>query len=154
MKSLKSFVKILLWSLGISIAVRIMFGAESVFGYLILIFPFLAALAASFSLASSSTAGYVVSSSLHLVFTTGFYILADITGFFRKLPYESADFFEKFASDNAVNTDIVWCILSVMSVYFASFIIISSIISSVKMRKRTESEIDTDEELTEESLSE
>ena len=154
MDIIKKFIKIFLWSLGVSIAVRIMFGAYSVFGTVSLTVPFLCAILTGYVMSSSSVAGYIISSSLHLILTTAFYILADFAGFFRSLPAESAEAIQRFTSAAGANRDILYSIIFVMAVYFISFTIISSIISSVKMRKKAKLSDVIPEETCEEYISE
>lgn len=144
MKAVKYFIKTVLWSIGISIFIRIAFGACSAFGAIVLLVPLILAIIAAVSLSTSSNGGFTAVSSIHILLTTAFYAFFDYSGLFRTLPSDSAVFFSRFIADDAVMTNMLLCILLVMPVYFFSFIITSGIIASVR-NKRLMAETEADE---------
>ena len=135
MKIIKYFLKIVAWSVGISVGIRIVFGLYSVFGPPILLISLGLAIAASLSLSASSNAGFMTVSLLHMIMTTTSYIFFDYSGLFLTLASDTARFFSKFTADDSVKVNLLWCIMFVMPVYFFCFIVSSGVISSLKSRK-------------------
>lgn len=137
MKSSGYILKILVWSLSVSIGMRIIFGLYAVFGFPILIFPLAAGAAAAISFAPPGSGGLVAASSIHMILVTVLSAVFDVTGILRKLPFDCADFFARAAGMEKISVSIFKSILFVMPVYFLSFILFSVFISSRRFRKKS-----------------
>ena len=137
MKSSRYILKVLVWSLSVSIGMRIIFGLYAVFGFPVLLFPLAAGAAAAISFAPPGSGGLVAASSIHMILISVLSAVFDITGLLRKLPFDCADFFAKTVGMEKISVSIFKSILFVMPVYFLSFIIFSVFTSSRRFRKKT-----------------
>lgn len=136
MKTLKYIIKTALWSVAVSIVIRIVFGLYSVFGAPVLFLAIFLGLCTAHSLSTSGIASFTVGALAHVLLVTGFYVVFDVTDLFRMLALDSADFFAKIAGVPDGRVNILWCILFVMPLYFASFVLSAGVISSIKERRR------------------
>lgn len=136
MRILKHILKTVLFSVGISVVIRIVFGLYSVFGHVTLLVPIVLSIFIAFSLSVPGKIGFFTTDLLHVIIVTTSYILLDYFGLFLDLASNTADFFSGFVGTDSVRVNLLWCILFVMPVYFFSFIIVSGIISSIKSKRR------------------
>lgn len=130
MDSLKYILKMLLWSVGISIGMKIVFGMYSVFGVVSLFIPLTVGIISAASLTRSKNTFTVLLSSIHILLVAGFTILADNKGFLLSLASDSASFFSKISGKGVIGTNVFWSIMIVLGTYYIAFILTSLIISA------------------------
>lgn len=134
MDSLKYMLRMFLWSLGISIGMKVVFGMYSVFGAIVLLIPFTVGIIAAFFLTRTGNTATVLLSSVHILLISGFCALADKAGILSDLSADSVSFFLKTAKKTVAGTDVFWSIMFVLGTYYITFITVSLIISSVRTK--------------------
>lgn len=145
MRILSSVIKTLIWSLIMSIFLRLIYGLY--FAYTVPSFVIAAALGiiGAFILSPSTLSGFISSSLFHILSTSAMSFLYDKSGIFRTLSFDCAKFFLSSTVGKAPIVSLLWPIIFITPIYFIAVIITSGIISHYR-RRRLDSESSSEDD--------
>jgi len=123
MKLSVSLLRAIIWSLLLSIIVRIIYGIHAVYGIPALLIPLILGTATAIFLTPPKIGKFIFTAIVHMGFITLFTALLDLSGLFNSLAGDSAVFFSKFTEANSSQHNFFFSILLVNTVYFFSYVI-------------------------------